>query len=102
MKSPILKVGILTLALVAFNSSKAQDLKRPNPEKAFSKIDANNDGLLTLEEFKSKTRKRDVSAEKLEKNFSRLDSDSNGSVSLEEFKAGAAKRAENRGKRRRR
>lgn len=89
-----LKIGTAVLALFAFSFAGAQEKKKPNPEKMFKSFDANEDGSITLEEFKGKKRKKEVPAERLEKGFARMDADSNGSVTLEEFK----KAAKNRGK----
>lgn len=91
MKITTLKLGTLALALFAFTSIEAQEKKKPDPEKMFKRLDANEDGVITLEEFKSAKRKNEVSDEKLEKNFARMDEDSNGEVTLEEMKASREK-----------
>jgi Ca2+-binding EF-hand superfamily protein len=57
-----------------------------NPERAFRKIDANNDGFLTLDEFKvgPMAQKNPSKAEEI---FNKMDTNSDGKVSLEEFTA---------------
>ncbi|OBQ55845.1 EF-hand domain-containing protein [Tamlana sp. s12] len=91
MRITTLKLGTLALALFAFTSVEAQEKKKPDPEKAFKRFDANKDGSVTLEEFKSAKRKKEIPEDKLEKGFNRMDADSDGSVTLEEFKAAQEK-----------
>ncbi|MEP5339955.1 MAG: EF-hand domain-containing protein [Algibacter sp.] len=88
MKTTPLKLTMLTLALFAYSFSiTAQEKKKPDFDKMFKRFDANKDASISLEEFVSAKRKKEVPAEKLEKNYARLDADSNGSVTLEELKA---------------
>jgi len=108
MKLQVLKIGILMLTTFAFTQVKAQDQERPNKkerpsqEELFAKLDVNNDGGLSLEEFKNRKRKKEVDAEKMEKRFTKIDADANGLISLEEFQAGATKKGgKRRGKGRR-
>lgn len=91
MKITTLKLVTLVLALCAFTSMEAQEKKKPDPEKIFKRLDANEDGVITLEEFKSAKRKNEVPDEKLEKNFKRMDADSDGKVTFEELKASREK-----------
>ncbi len=60
--------------------------ERPSPEEAFKKLDTNNDGTLSLEEFKAGPRgqKNPTKAEEI---FKKIDTNSDGKVTLEEFKA---------------
>ncbi|MFM7135964.1 MAG: EF-hand domain-containing protein [Planctomycetota bacterium] len=60
--------------------------KRPDPELIFKKRDANGDGLLTLEEFKTGLPERALA--KADARFKKLDTSGDGKVSLDEFKAG--------------
>lgn len=60
--------------------------QRPNPEKVFKKLDANSDGSLSLDEFKSGPKGKEH-PEKAEEIFKKIDADSSGGVTLEEFKA---------------
>jgi Ca2+-binding EF-hand superfamily protein len=71
----------MTPALSAEGEKKA-----PNPEKVFAKKDANSDGSLTLEEFK--TGLKDKALDNADKRFKKLDSNSDSKLTLEEFKAG--------------
>jgi Ca2+-binding EF-hand superfamily protein len=90
MKSSIQILGIIALATsLSFGEDKSpKEKKAPNPEKAFKKLDTDNNGSLSLEEYKASpmgTR----AGEKAEPKFKKLDTDGNGSVNLDEFKAGS-------------
>jgi len=71
----------MTPALSAEGEKKA-----PNPEKVFAKKDANSDGSLSLEEFK--TGLKDKALNSADKRFKKLDANGDSKLSLEEFKAG--------------
>jgi Ca2+-binding EF-hand superfamily protein len=64
--------------------------KKLDPEMLFKKLDTNDDGYLSLEEFKKFGEmgkgKLAEHPERLEKMFKKLDADNDGKVSLEEFK----------------
>jgi Ca2+-binding EF-hand superfamily protein len=90
MKSCIQILGITALATsLSFGEDKApKEKKTPDPEKTFKKLDTDNNGSLSLEEYKASpmgTRAGD----KAEPKFKKLDTDGNGSVNLDEFKAGS-------------
>lgn len=71
--------------------------KRPNPEKLFKKLDTDNSGSLSLDEFKaSPMGKRNP--DKAEQIFNKMDTDSADGVSLEEFKARALGNGKVKGK----
>ena len=91
MKTTILKFGLLTIALFAFSQVNAQDRKQPDPEKMFASYDANEDKIISLDEFKSKKRKNEMAPEALEKRYATMDANSDGSVTFEEFKVAMAK-----------
>lgn len=80
--------AMLSLAFFAVSFSiQAQDKKRePNPEKMLERMDTDKNGTISLEEFKSVKRKKEVEAKVLEKNFAKIDTDSNGQITLEELK----------------
>ncbi len=59
-----------------------------DPQAIFKKRDANNDGGITLEEFKLGAK----DATKAEQAFKRRDKDSDGKITLEEFKAPAGRK----------
>jgi len=71
----------MTPALSADGEKKA-----PNPEKVFAKKDANSDGSLSLEEYK--TGLKDKALASADKRFKKIDSNGDGKLSLDEFKAG--------------
>lgn len=65
--------------------------ERPNPEEAFKKLDTNNDGSISLDEFKAGPMgQRDPA--RAEEAYKKMDKDSDGKVTLEEFKAGRPQR----------
>jgi len=73
--------GCLAPALSADGGKKA-----PNPEKVFAKKDANSDGSLTLDEFK--TGLKDKALDNADKRFKKIDANGDSKLSLDEFKAG--------------
>jgi hypothetical protein len=94
MKSITTFLAALALATtVSFAEEKPAPGEKPagekpkaNPEEFFKKLDANADGAVSLEEFKTAgIGKKDPA--KGEEVFKRKDKDANGSLSLEEFKA---------------
>lgn len=73
--------------------------KRPTPpaaEDAFKKADTNNDGQISMEEYKAVMAERaknrpngkEMPADMIEKRFKSMDTDNSGAISLEEFKKG--------------
>lgn len=81
-----LKLGVLAIGLFAFSQVNAQEKKPQDPEKMFASFDANTDKMITLDEFKSKKRRKEIQPEQLEKRYTTMDENSDGLVSLEEFK----------------
>ncbi len=70
----------------AGGSGGAGQGKRPTPEEIFKKLDTNNDGVLSLDEFKASKRAQQDPA-KAEANFKAMDKNGDGVLSLEEFKS---------------
>ncbi|MDO6758640.1 hypothetical protein Q4566_00390 [Tamlana sp. 2_MG-2023] len=87
-----LKFGIAALALFTISfSAQAQEKKEPDFEKMMKRFDADKNSTISLEEFKSAKRKKEVPTEKLEKQFTKLDSDSSGEVTIDELKTNWSK-----------
>jgi hypothetical protein len=68
---------------------KKPDGEKPkrDPAEAFKKLDANNDGKVSLEEFKAKAK----DAAKADEAFGKRDKDGDKNLSLEEFSAAGKK-----------
>jgi Ca2+-binding EF-hand superfamily protein len=82
---------ILTVLAMAATGSitLAAPNRAPNPQKMFSRKDANSDGSLTLDEFK--TGMKDKQLENADRRFKKIDTNSDGRVSFDEFTAGMTK-----------
>ena len=90
MKNSFLKTGIILGALFLSAGIYAQEPKvRKTPAEKMERLDANKDGLLSLDEV-SKTKNG-----KMAENFSKIDSNEDGFIDITELEARAAKR-ENR------
>jgi len=76
---------------IACATAGAEPPKTPDPQKIFSRKDANSDGFLTLEEFK--TGLKDKALEKADTRFKKIDGNGDGKLSFDEFKAGMQKKA---------
>lgn len=79
---------------------------RPNPEAVFQKMDANNDGIVTKDEFianheaHAKAAGREAPPkEEIEKRFAAMDTNGDGQLTKDEFSAGFAKGRGGHGKR---
>jgi Ca2+-binding EF-hand superfamily protein len=77
---------LLSTAVVAADKA---DGKR-DPEKMFKKKDADGNGSLSLEEFK--TGMPEKALPKADARFKKLDTNGDGQLSLDEFKAGMGKK----------
>lgn len=77
--------AVAVALLCPLDVSVAEEKKAPDPEKIFKRKDANGDGMLTLDEFK--TGLKDKPLEMAEKRFGKMDSNGDGKLSLDEFKA---------------
>ncbi len=88
MISKTLKIGLFVVALCSISFVNAQERnqkKKGNPEETFKKLDADANGSLSLEEFKTKRMKDESKEAMFDKRFKTLDADANGAISLEEF-----------------
>ena len=79
MKTPPLVTTVVTVTLMGSALCHAQDAA-DKKQKQFEKLDADQNGSLTLEEYVSIAN----TPERAE-HFKRLDADENGSLTLEEF-----------------
>jgi Ca2+-binding EF-hand superfamily protein len=88
-----MRISTLILTVLAVAAAESVTLaapgKAPDPQKAFSRKDADSDGFLTLDEFK--TGMKDKQLENADKRFKKIDADADGKVSFDEFKAGMSK-----------
>jgi hypothetical protein len=93
-----IRIALVVVATSAFllpaRAEEGADKPKPDPAKAFAKVDANADGTATKEEFMASPRGQ-KDPEKAAKKFTRMDADANGSVTLDEFKASASKQGKN-------
>ena len=89
MRLSTLVLTLLALAAATESVATAAPGKAPDPQKAFSRKDANSDGSLTLDEYK--TGMKDKQLEKADKRFKKIDTNGDGKVSFDEFKAGMPK-----------
>ena len=89
MKTCIQTLGILAIATsLSYGQEEPEKGRKrhPDPEKIFKKLDADNSGGISLEEFKASPRAQQNPA-RAEEIFNKIDADDNGSITLEEFKA---------------
>jgi len=88
MRSSILILTVFALAATA-SVAHAAPGKEVDPQKIFTKKDANSDGFLTLDEYKSGLKEKAL--ENADKRFKKIDTDGDGKLSFDEFKAGMPK-----------
>jgi len=93
MKSCIQILSIVAVATsLSFGQEEAaKEKKGGNPEETFKKLDTDNNGSLSLEEYKASPMGK-KQGEGAEAKFTALDTDKSGGLSLDEFKAGASKK----------
>ena len=88
-----MRISTLVLTILSLAATESVALAAPgkavDPQKIFTKKDANSDGSLTLEEFK--TGMKDKQLENADKRFKKSDSNGDGKLSFDEFKAGMPK-----------
>ncbi|MCY4216275.1 MAG: EF-hand domain-containing protein [Flavobacteriaceae bacterium] len=108
MKSTTLSLGLSLFFFLAFTTAmhSQQDGKgkKSKIQKEFQGFDQDEDGVITLAEFKEKRvkKRKDKLSEselaafyvRVEKNFTLYDKDEDGQVTMEEFKRRKAKVAE--------
>ena len=88
MRSSASALAIVAACLGLAAPAAAAD-KVPDPEKIFSRKDADSDGFLSLEEYK--TGLKDKALENADRRFKKIDTNSDGKLSKDEFKAGFPK-----------
>ena len=63
--------------------------KAVDPEKIFSRKDADSDGFLSVDEYKKGMKEEQL--QKADRRFKKIDTNGDGKLSLDEFKAGMPK-----------
>jgi Ca2+-binding EF-hand superfamily protein len=88
-----MRISTLILTVLALAAAESVALAAPgkvaDPQKIFTKKDANSDGSLTLDEYKSGMKDKQV--ENADKRFKKIDTNGDGKLSFDEFKAGMPK-----------
>ena len=86
-----MKILIKTMLVGCACTVMAQDepmkkKERPSREKLFSKLDANKDGFIGVEEFKLPAHRGALVTDEVKKKaFTKIDKDADGKISKEEF-----------------
>jgi Ca2+-binding EF-hand superfamily protein len=82
------KVGLVIVAMFGYGTIQSQTERRgkPSPDKVMEKIDADENGTISLAEFKAAPINQDFKEEVVIKRFSRMDEDKNGEINIEELK----------------
>lgn len=81
----MLTTCVLCLTAMPLSAQEKEPKQDRDPAAAFSRRDADGDGKLTLDEFKTGMKDRGLA--RAEQRFKKIDTDGNGSISLEEFTA---------------
>ncbi|MBO3117710.1 EF-hand domain-containing protein [Winogradskyella sp. DF17] len=99
MISKTVKVSCIVVALLGSFLAEAQQerKRRPNPKTILAKMDTDENGLVSLDEFKAAPMNEDFKIEVVEKRFKKMDEDESGEVDLEELKK-AMKHMKRRGR----
>lgn len=88
MRTATRALALVTACLALAGPALAAD-RVPDPEKIFSRKDADRDGFLSLEEYK--TGLKDKALENADRRFKKIDTDADGKLSKDEFKNGFPK-----------
>lgn len=88
MKRSACALAVVAALLGLATPAVAAD-KVPDPEKIFSRKDADSDGFLSLDEYKSGLKEKAL--ENADRRFKKIDTNSDGKLSKDEFKAGFPK-----------
>jgi hypothetical protein len=89
MRSTRSLVAILLAVAVLPSVVVAAPGKAIDPEKIFSRKDADSDGFLSVDEYKKGMKEEQL--EKADRRFKKIDTNGDGKLSLDEFKAGMPK-----------
>jgi Ca2+-binding EF-hand superfamily protein len=95
MKRTLMPAIIAALSLTVLAQQEDQSKSRRDPAVLFNRIDGNQDGKVSLEEFiGTRTKNQEQRTER----FKKIDQNADGALTLEEFKAAAGKYGQRRGK----
>lgn len=78
-------LGVSLGAMAQEKKKDAPQKPRPNPEELFKKLDKNNDGKVTLDEFTAMAKEKEMK-ERMEKRFKMLDKGNKGYLTLDDMK----------------
>ncbi|OZV69076.1 EF-hand domain-containing protein [Winogradskyella aurantia] len=88
MISKTVRVSFIIVVMFGYFTSQAQQERKRelHPETILSKMDTDENGTVSLDEFKATRRNKNLKVEVVEKRFKLMDEDASGEVDLDELK----------------